>query len=269
MRESLCGVRWHQPGAGSSAKDRFTLATAVAGLPSWIDANVPKNAWVEAGLRVLKTAVAMGVVSFGGMVLLRRWVAVQAGVKFRSRAALYLTIPAIAGLLNWATNQLAVWMIFNPLEFVGLPLISRPRPGEPLGWGGWQGIVPAKVEKMAGDIVDLTLNELIDVTRIFGNIDERKLLAQIQQGPALLRAVADAADASSTLPHAVIVEARQSADGAAATLMSDVLHELVARVILRVVRGVAAHTHSHRCLHPHHTGVSTRTPPPSDRELVP
>jgi hypothetical protein len=49
-----------------------------------------------------------------------------------------MTIPVIAGVLNWATNQLAVWMIFNPLEFRGLPYLSRPRPGEPLGWGGWQ-----------------------------------------------------------------------------------------------------------------------------------
>jgi hypothetical protein len=24
----------------------------------------------------------------------------------------------------------------------GVPLVSRARPGEPLGWGGWQGIVP-------------------------------------------------------------------------------------------------------------------------------
>ena len=45
----------------------------------------------------------------------------------------------------------------------GLPVISRPRAGEPLGWFGWQGIVPAKVEKMAGDIVDLTVNELLNV----------------------------------------------------------------------------------------------------------
>jgi hypothetical protein len=41
----------------------------------------------------------------------------------------YLTIPAIAGLLNWATNQLAVWMIFNPQEFSGLPLVSSCRDG--------------------------------------------------------------------------------------------------------------------------------------------
>jgi len=41
--------------------------------------------------------------------------------------------------------------------------------------------VPAKVEKMAGDIVDLTLDELLDVKQIFGNIDESIMLAHMQK----------------------------------------------------------------------------------------
>jgi hypothetical protein len=93
--------------------------------------------WHKAGKLAISASVcAIGCRKFGA-----EWVAQRAGEKFRSRAGLYLTIPAIAGLLNWATNKLAVWMIFNPQNFIGF----GQRPGEPLGWCGWQGIVPAKV----------------------------------------------------------------------------------------------------------------------------
>lgn len=145
--------------------------------------------------------------------MIKRWVEVSASAKFRSRAALYLTIPAIAGGLNWATNQLAVWMIFNPLEFRGIPLISRARVGEPLGWGGWQGIVPAKVKKMAADIVDLTITELVDVKEVFARLSEHEVLRGMQADGALLAAVADAAQASRALPPTIIREVRLRANG--------------------------------------------------------
>ncbi len=44
----------------------------------------------------------------------------------------YGSIPLVAGLLNWATNRLAILMMFYPLKFVGVGPI------------GWQGIVPGK-----------------------------------------------------------------------------------------------------------------------------
>ena len=40
----------------------------------------------------------------------------------------------VAGLLNWATNNLAVKMIFYPMEFVGWKL--KTWPGQPLGLVG-------------------------------------------------------------------------------------------------------------------------------------
>ena len=50
-----------------------------------------------------------------------RMVAVTQNVKrtfalwqFRRQAGLYLTIPVASGLINWSTNKLAVWMIFEP-----------------------------------------------------------------------------------------------------------------------------------------------------------
>ena len=134
---SRCGV--NAPDRLKLVSGSALLATAV---PSWPHAS---GRFAQHAANIARGAVIAALLVFGGGTMARRWVQVSAGAKFRSRAALYLTIPAIAGILNWATNQLAVWMIFNPLDFKGIPIISRPRVGEPLGWGGWQGIVPAKV----------------------------------------------------------------------------------------------------------------------------
>ena len=46
--------------------------------------------------------------------------------KFQGNWMLYCTIPMVAGLLNWATNNLAVKMIFYPLNFWGLKLKTWP-----------------------------------------------------------------------------------------------------------------------------------------------
>ena len=51
--------------------------------------------------------------------------------KFQSNWMLYCTIPVVAGLLNWATNKLAVQMIFYPLNFWGIKI--RTWPETPLG----------------------------------------------------------------------------------------------------------------------------------------
>jgi len=51
---------------------------------------------------------------------------------------LYLAIPVTSALVGWGTNVLAIKMMFFPLEPVGRPPFL-----------GWQGIIPAKVRKMA------------------------------------------------------------------------------------------------------------------------
>ena len=71
--------------------------------------------------------------------------------KYRSNWRLYSTIPVVAGLLNWATNLLAVKMIFYPMNFVGVRL--RTWPETPLGLVGWTGIVPSKARPMATRMV--------------------------------------------------------------------------------------------------------------------
>ena len=46
---------------------------------------------------------------------------------------IYATIPLFSGIINMATNKLAVWMIFSPLNFIGE--FFRLEKGN-LGWEG-------------------------------------------------------------------------------------------------------------------------------------
>ncbi len=102
-------------------------------------------------------------------ICVRRWVMVQAGKKFTSKPLLYATIPLIAGLVNMITNKISVWMIFNPLNFMGKEFIARPE-GSPAGFLGWQGIVPARVKSMSPDIARTLIN-LVNLKVIFARLD--------------------------------------------------------------------------------------------------
>jgi hypothetical protein len=73
--------------------------------------------------------------------------------KFRNRPTTYLLIPFIAALVGWFTNWLAVQMIFYPIGFVGIPIYRRPE--LPLGFLGWQGIIPCKTRPMTELMVDM------------------------------------------------------------------------------------------------------------------
>ena len=79
----------------------------------------------------------------------------------------------VAGLLNMATNKLAVKMMFYPLRFVGI------------GPVGWQGIVPGKSLQMANKIVDDVMLRLIDVREVFERLPPEKVAAALE--PMLLR----------------------------------------------------------------------------------
>lgn len=85
----------------------------------------------------------------------------------------YGTIPMVAGLLNMATNQLAVKMMFYPLRFVGI------------GRVGWQGIVPGKSLQMANKIVDDVMLRLINVRELFARLPPEQLARRFD--PMVLR----------------------------------------------------------------------------------
>ena len=98
---------------------------------------VKKNNWISPIVN------ALSIVFFGWCVkaFARQWTAVKAAEKFVQAGGwkgIYATIPIIAGLLNLATNKLAVWMIFSPLEFVGKEILPRQE-GQPGTLFGWQG----------------------------------------------------------------------------------------------------------------------------------
>mmetsp|Transcript_9708 Transcript_9708/g.32204 ORF Transcript_9708/g.32204 Transcript_9708/m.32204 type:complete len:593 (-) Transcript_9708:155-1933(-) len=100
--------------------------------------------------------------------------------RFCSRWWQYLTIPLFAGAVGWLTNKVAVDMIFYPVEFGGLRL--RTYPNQPLGWIGWQGIVPAKAGEMAARITDLVTNKLVDVEVVFRRLSPGKLASLLAPG---------------------------------------------------------------------------------------
>jgi len=73
--------------------------------------------------------------------------------KFRARPGAYLLIPVVAAIVGWVTNWLAVQMIFYPIQYRGLSLYRRPE--LPLGFLGWQGIIPCKTRPMTEAMVNM------------------------------------------------------------------------------------------------------------------
>ena len=101
--------------------------------------------------------------------------------KWRANWKSYITIPFVAAGTGWLTNRIAVWMIFYPIEFVGLPLWVRD--GTPLGLLGWRGIVPAKTGAMAHRMVD-TLTKLVDLPAVFARLEPARCAALLMPGVA-------------------------------------------------------------------------------------
>jgi len=72
----------------------------------------------------------------------------------------YWSIPLLAGMIGWATNWLAIKMTFWPIEFIGI----KP-------WFGWQGIVPAKTEKMTAILTDKVVSKLGTLEEFFNELE--------------------------------------------------------------------------------------------------
>lgn len=91
---------------------------------------------------------------------------------------LYVTMPFIAAAIGYGTKVLAIRMMFQPIEFVGI----RP-------WLGWQGIVPRKAAAMAAIACDTMTSKLIRPQDIFGKLDPERVAAEIEK--PLLETVED------------------------------------------------------------------------------
>lgn len=81
-------------------------------------------------------------------------------------------IPIVSAFVGWWTNAVAVRMMFEPKEFIGI----KP-------YLGWQGIVPASALVLARKSVDLILGQLMTVSDLFANFDAKKMTKEL--GPAL------------------------------------------------------------------------------------
>ncbi len=84
---------------------------------------------------------------------------------------IYAAMPVMAALIGYVTKLLAVWMLFNPLEFKGIkPFL------------GWQGMIPARAGKMAAIAYDTMTTGLVDLQEVMGRIDPDDLVRELQ-GP--------------------------------------------------------------------------------------
>jgi uncharacterized membrane protein YheB (UPF0754 family) len=91
---------------------------------------------------------------------------------------LYASMPFVAAIIGFGTKIVAIRMMFQPIEFVGI----RP-------FLGWQGIVPRKAAIMAGIACDTMTTKLIKPEDIFNKLDPNRIAKEIEK--PLLAAIED------------------------------------------------------------------------------
>ena len=91
-------------------------------------------------------------------------------------------MPLMSGIVGWGTNWLALKMTFYPLEFQPSFTKLYQIPDSPFGLFGWQGIIPAKAEKMARKSVRLMTEKLLDVKSIFSRINAVEFSKVMEEG---------------------------------------------------------------------------------------
>ena len=100
----------------------------------------------------------------------------------QQNALLYLSMPFVAAAIGYVTKIVAIRMMFEPLEWVGL---------EKRVFGyrifGWQGIVPRKAAVMAAIACDTMTSKLLRPEEVFAQIDPDRVAREIEA--PLLQAV--------------------------------------------------------------------------------
>lgn len=89
---------------------------------------------------------------------------------FQANIILYLSMPVTSAVVGFATNIVALKMMFYPLEFFGKPPLL-----------GWQGTVPRKAEKMASIAVDTIVPSMVTEREIFDRLDPDRVAQEIEQ----------------------------------------------------------------------------------------
>lgn len=98
-----------------------------------------------------------------------------------------LAIPVIAGVIGYATNWLAIKLLFLPVEFHGvrfpglrrivhlLPRKLQAIPGFAHGGIGWQGIIPSRAAKMGSIAVDKGIAKLGSPAEFYEELEPHRI----------------------------------------------------------------------------------------------
>ena len=133
---------------------------------------------------------------------------------FTDHPVVLLLMPVIGGFIGWITKVLAIWMIFNPIEFKGIGPI------------GWQGQLPKRAAKFGSHASELILENLIDPRELVDKLDPDRIAAELDG--VMLEVIDDVArdllgDRWDRLPAAakapVIARARARAPQMVASLL--------------------------------------------------
>ncbi|MFD8494064.1 DUF445 domain-containing protein [Amycolatopsis sp. NPDC059657] len=83
---------------------------------------------------------------------------------------LYASIPLVAALIGYVTKLVAIRMMFQPLEFVGIkPFL------------GWQGIVPKRAARMASIACDTMTQQLIKPAEVLERLDPARVAKELEK----------------------------------------------------------------------------------------
>ncbi|MCW3040353.1 MAG: hypothetical protein JWM31_2258 [Solirubrobacterales bacterium] len=104
-----------------------------------------------------------------------------------------IIIPVFTGVIGYVTNLSGVWMLFNPIRFVGvtvpglrtvadlLPRRFQEIPGLIRGRLGWQGIVPSRAAKMGSIAVDKGISKLGSPGEFYQRLQPERIAEHILQ----------------------------------------------------------------------------------------
>ncbi|WP_354701059.1 hypothetical protein DSM112329_01366 [Paraconexibacter sp. AEG42_29] len=102
-----------------------------------------------------------------------------------------IIIPLFTGAIGYITNLSGVWMLFNPIRFIGfrvpglktvgnlLPRRFQEIPGLIKGNVGWQGIVPSRAAKMGSIAVDKGISKLGSPGEFYQRLEPEKIAEHI------------------------------------------------------------------------------------------
>ncbi|MFG1639079.1 DUF445 domain-containing protein [Amycolatopsis sp. NPDC049252] len=89
---------------------------------------------------------------------------------FAQHWPLYVSIPIVAALIGYGTKLVAIRMMFQPVEFIGV----KP-------FFGWQGIVPKRAARMASIACDTMTEQLIKPAEVVARLDAGRIAQEIEK----------------------------------------------------------------------------------------